>query len=194
MRGVLAFIRDASGATAVEFGIVSLPLFLTILFLMSIGYISFIVQGLDLTAKKVARQVRIGAVQSMQLSQQQFLTQVVCPVLPPTVQCANVIVNLQNVAYTNGNAYNYNSYNNFVNSSQTGLIIPPLSNSQTSYCPGQGGTNPSYVYLQILYPVSYFLALFAPASATVYNGQKVFLVMSTATFLNEPFVAPASAC
>ena len=71
---------------------------------------------------------------------------------------------------------------------------PALTNTGAAYCPGQGGKSPSYVYLQVLYPVSGFFSLFATSATTVYNGQKVFLVMATATFLNEPFVAPASAC
>ena len=87
---------------------------------------------------------------------------------------------------------NYNQYYTYVNSNQSGLILPALDNTQTSYCPG----NPKgYVYLQILYPVSLFLSLLSSSSvATTYQGQQVYVIMSTATFLDEPFVAPTAGC
>ena len=188
-----AFRRDMKGATAVELSLIALPLFTTILFLMSIGYMSYIKQGLDFAAQRAARQIRIGAVQQAKLTQTQFLTQIVCPALPLTVTCASVIVNVNNVPYTAG-AANYSSYMSFVNASQTNLVIPALSNTNATFCPGQGGKTPSYVYLQILYPFSMFLSTFSTSAMTVVNGKKVFLLMATATFLNEPFVAPASAC
>jgi Flp pilus assembly protein TadG len=190
---VTVFVRDRSGATAVEFGLVSLPFLLTILFLLSVGYMVYVKQGLDFATQKAARQIRIGAVQQAQLTQSQFVAQQICPYMPMTVNCSNVIVNVNNVPYTAG-AANYQSYMNFVNAQQTNVIIPALTNTGAAYCPGQGGKSPSYVYLQVLYPVSGFFSLFATSATTVYNGQKVFLVMATATFLNEPFVAPASAC
>ena len=196
------FLRDREATTAVEFSLIVTPLLVTILYLMSIGYMVFVKQGLDFATQRAARQVRIGAVQNAQLNQAQFRTQIVCPLLPLTVNCDNVIVNLQNVPYTQGSTTNYNSYVAFQNASGNGLALPStLSNSSTSYCPGQGaqtptGTQltPSYVYLQIIYPVSMFLAMFSQGSTVTYNGQKVYAVMTTATFLNEPFVAPASAC
>ncbi|WP_158809144.1 TadE/TadG family type IV pilus assembly protein [Beijerinckia sp. L45] len=190
----IAFARDRSGATAVEFGLIALPFLATIVFLISIGYMVYVKQGLDFATQKAARQIRIGAVQQAQLTQTQFVTQLICPALPMTVNCNNLIVNVSNVPYTAGNANNYQSYMTFVNAQQTNLIIPALTNTGATYCPGQGGKTPSYVYLQVLYPVPRFMSLFASSATTVYNGQKVFLVMATATFLNEPFVAPTSAC
>lgn len=160
---------------------------------MSIGYMVYVKQGLDFATQKAARQIRIGAVQQAQLTQSQFVSQLICPGMPMTVSCSDVIVNVNNVPYTSG-ASNYQSYMNFVNAQQTNVIIPPLTNTGATYCPGQGGKSPSYVYLQVLYPIGSFLALFSSSATTVYNGQKVFLVMATATFLNEPFIAPASAC
>ena len=197
----LSFVRATGGTTAVEFSLIALPLLFTILFLMYIGFMVYAVQCFDLTAQKVARQIRIGAVQAAQLTQTQFINQIVCPLLPTSFSCSNVIVNLQPVPFTSNTPNSYMAYTNFLNINQTALVIPPLQNSSTKYCPGQGqqgqGTNstpPTYVYLQILYPISLGLSLFSQITTTTYNGQQVYLVMSTATFLNEPFSAPASSC
>jgi Flp pilus assembly protein TadG len=189
-----AFLAASEGTTAVEFGLIALPLLFSILFLMSVGYTLFLKQGLDFAAQKAARQIRIGAAQQAQMTQAQFLQNVICPALPLTVSCSSIIVNISNVPYTSGNALNYASYMSFVNTQQTNLVVPQLSNSATNYCLGQGGSSPSYVYLQLLYPVPLFFAMFSAGATTVYNGQKVYLLMATSTFLNEPFIAPASAC
>jgi hypothetical protein len=57
------------------------------------------------------------------------------------MSCGNVIVNLQTVSeagYPGG-------FYAFVNRTQTAIIIPPLNNTQTSFCPGGSG---DYVYCQ----------------------------------------------
>ena len=152
------FGRATSGATAIEFAFVAPPLLLTILFLLSIGYVLILNQALDYATQKAARLVRTGYVQgattNIALTQTQFRTQVVCPLLPSMFNCNNVIVNLQAVPYTY--VTTVNQYYTYVNSNSSGLIMPALDNTQTSYCPG----NPKgYVYLQILYPVNFFFEL-----------------------------------
>jgi Flp pilus assembly pilin Flp len=196
MRAAVAqFCRQTRGATAVEFALVSPMLLLTVLFILSVGYMLFMAQALDYATQKAARQVMTGQAQgsvsgTTPLSQDQYRTTVVCPLLPSLFNCDNVIVNMQAVPNPGSNhPYEYYS---FLNTAQTGLAIPTLSNASTSYCPGQ---QQGYVYLQILYPVNFFLSFLSTSTvATTYLGQKVYLIMSTATFLNEPFVAPASSC
>jgi Flp pilus assembly protein TadG len=186
------FSKQTNGASAVEFALVFPILIATILFLMSIGYVLFMGQALDYATQKAARQIKTGQVQTAGLTQTQFQTNVVCPLLPSLFSCSNVIVNLQTIGTINSvpNDSNYpNEYLQFVNSSSTGLNLPPLS-TQTAYNPGQGQC---YVYLQIVYPVPLWLAaLSSSTAATTLNGQKVYLIMATATFLNEPFTVVAS--
>lgn len=186
---LLAFREAEGGATAVEFAFVAPAVLLTLLFLLSVGYMLFMAQTLDFATQKSARQLRTGAVQAASLTQTQFRTKTICPLLPTMFNCDNVIVNLQAVPYGTNHPYEYYA---FVNSDQSGLIVPTLSNASTSYCPGQAG---GYVYLQVLYPVNFFLSLLSSSAiATTYGGKKVYLIMSTATVLNEPFTAPASSC
>ena len=181
-----------------EFGLIAPLLLVTILFLMSIGYIFFMNLSLDYATQKAARQIRTGVVQgattSIGLTQTQFRTQVVCPLLPSMFDCNNVIVNVQAVPY---GANHPNEYYAYVNASQSALIAPALDNTKTSYCPGNGSTSnvPYYVFVQVFYPVNLFIsALSSLAVATTYQGQKTYLIMATATFLNEPFIAPPTPC
>jgi Flp pilus assembly protein TadG len=186
-----AFVRETAGATAVEFALIAPMLFLTILFIMSIGYMIFMNQALDYATQKAAREIRTGQVQSAGITTAaSFASQTVCPLLPSIFQCSNVIVNSQTLgsfdSITSDGVYPY-EYNQFINSSKTGLIYPTTSNSSNTFCTGSGST---FVFLQILYPVPFFLSFLSSSTiAATYNGQKVYLIMSTATFLNEPFPA-----
>jgi Flp pilus assembly protein TadG len=184
------FLRNVKGTAAVEFAFIAPMLLFTILFLMMLGYIMVLSQSLSYATQKAARQIATGQVQAAQLTQAQFISNVVCGYLISTFNCNDVIVNIQPVSTTD---VNYpNEYYNFVNASLTALILPPLSNSQTSYCPGDAG---GYVYLQILYPIPVFVSVFVNAmGVSLYQGKQVFLSAGTATFLNEPFVAPVSSC
>jgi Flp pilus assembly protein TadG len=188
---VKTFVRETRGATAVEFALIAPMLLLTVLFIMSIGYMIFMNQALDYATQKAARQIRTGQVQTAAITTQSaFATQVVCPLLPSFFNCSNVIVNSQDMgtisSIPSDGVYPY-EYNQFINTAQTGLTVPGLSNSSTTFCTGSGQT---FVFLQILYPVPFFLSFLSSSTiATTYNGQKVYLIMSTATFLNEPFKA-----
>jgi hypothetical protein len=72
----------------------------------------------------------------------------------------------------------------FVNSAQTAIIIPPLDNTQTSFCPGGSG---QYVYLQVFYAMPLIGPVWLPAVTTTFQGQKVKLVSAAAAFKNDPY-------
>jgi Flp pilus assembly protein TadG len=186
----LNFKSAVEGAVALEFAIVAPAFLLLLLFPISLGYTMILKQGLDYATGQVAEQIATGQVQAAQLNQANFITTIVCPRLPSIFSCSNVIVNVQNVP-TNDASFP-SEYYAFVNTAKTALIPPPSSNANASYCIGNAQ---SYVYLQILYPIpSLFSLLPGSPGMTSYNGQMVYMVTSTATFLNEPFVAPPVAC
>ena len=185
-----AFGKQSRGAVSVEFAFVAPLLFLVLIFPIAMGYTSVLSHALNYGTVQVARQIATGQVQAAQLSQAQFITNVVCPALPAMFTCNNVIVNLQPVPATDP-AFP-NEYYGFLNAPATGLNVPPLSNTQTTFCPGNAE---SYVYLQIIYPIPHFLsAIMNMVSTNTFAGANVSILMSTATFLNEPFVAPVSPC
>jgi len=190
-RGIPAnFIRNSRGTAAVEFALIAPFFLLTILFLMMMGYIMILSESLSYATQKASRLIATGQAQSAQWTQQQFITNGICPYVVSMINCTNIIVNVQPVP-TNDASYP-SEYYSFVNTAQTALLIPTLSNSQTQYCPGNAG---GYVYVQILYPIPIFISYFAQIlGTTIYQSKNVSLISGTAAFLNEPFSAPASSC
>ena len=184
------FRSSIDAAAALEFALVA-PMFLVLLlFPISLGYTMILKQGLDYATSQVAEQIATGQVQALQLDQGHFISNIVCSKLPSSLSCSNVVVNVQNVLSAT-NAYP-SEYYGFVNAALTALIAPPTSNSQATYCIGNAG---GYVYLQIMYPIPVILSILPGSPGmTSYNGQMVYMVTSTATFLNEPFIAPPAAC
>jgi len=135
---------------------------------------------LNHAAQSTARQIMTGSVQNEGLTATQFKTNLLCPLLPATMSCSSVIVNLQ----TFSEAGYPGGFYAFVNSTQTGIIVPPLNDSQTSFCPGGSG---QYVYLQVFYAMPLIGTVWLPAVTTTFQGQTVKLVSAAAAFKNEPY-------
>lgn len=176
-------MASTDGATAVEFALVSTPFILTLLFFLTAGWIIYLQQSLDAFTLTVARQVMIGAVQKAGTSDAAtFKASYVCPTLPASFSCGDVVVNLYQV--TEGSSPG--GYYNYVNSTVTQVNVPsPLQP------PGQfqAGTQGAYQYLQVLYPVTFFPSALATVlgSKATYNGAAAYVVMSTAAFRNEQY-------
>ena len=178
MKRLAEFRQAPQGVVAIEFAVVGLPFFMLLYGIMVIGFMMFCSSSLDYATQKAARQVMVGTAQSGTLSADQFRTTVVCPLLPATIfDCSKVVVNMTTVSVTPEPT----AFVNFVKSDQSGLIIPPLDNTKTSYCTGAGG---NYQVLEILYPLPLYMSLFA-STQSVAQGQ--FIIMSTAAFKNENF-------
>ena len=179
-----AFASATQGAVAVEFGLIAMPFFLLLLGILFVGFMLFCSSSLDFATQKAARQIMVGTVQSGNLSASQFRTTVVCPLLPsPMFDCTKVVVNLTTIAAS----AEPTAYYDFVNPDNSGLIVPPLDNTKTSFCPGTGG---GFQVLQVLYPLPVYLSLFSSSSHVVNNQ---FILVSSATFKNEPFQGGSSA-
>lgn len=173
--------RDRSGSAAIEFAIVSGMLISAILFVMVVGLILYIDQALDFATARAARQIMTGYVQKNGVSQSAFRTQYLCPALPSTMSCNDVIVNVQTLV----EAAQPGGYYQFVNGGQTALLTPALSNTGASFNPG---IQASFVYVQVVYPVTllprFMASLFGSAT---YNGSPAYLATSTAAFRNEQY-------
>jgi Flp pilus assembly protein TadG len=179
-RALSFFRRDASGTTAVEFGLLSVPFMLTLLGIFEVGYTVFMMSALDAAARVSARAVMTGAVSTAGMTPSSFRTNVVCPRLPANFDCTKVFVNMTIVP----SGQSPTGYYSYVNSAQNALTVPPLDASANSFCPGSGG---QYVVVQVLYPASYFTMLFAGRSTATFQGKQVNVLMSTATFKAEPY-------
>eukprot|EP01037_Dinobryon_pediforme_P012730 gene12730-12826_t len=159
-----AFRYNHDATAAVEFALVSLPFLMLLSFTFVMGFMLYCMATLDYATQTAARALLIGTVQSNSLTLDH-----------------NVIINLQTVTATPG------SYYPFVNWTTGTLVVPPLDNTLTSFCPGGSS---QYKLLQIVYPAPILFGwISSAANAVTYNGTKSFVMMSSAAFRNEPFPA-----
>ena len=186
-RNARGFLKERKAAVAVELAIIGAPFLLMILEIFQSALFVYYSGMLNHATESAARQILVGSVQNKSLTQTQFINNLLCPLLPAAMSCGNVIVNLQTVSeagYPGG-------FYAFVNSSQTAIIIPPLNNTQTSFCPGGSG---DYVYLQVFYAMPLIIPVWLPTVTTSFQGQTVKLVSAAAAFKNEPYQSSYSGC
>ncbi len=181
------FGRDRSGATAVEFGLVSVP-FLGLLAAIFQTCLAFLMQqGLKSAVENAARQVLVGTAQNdaSVTTSQQFRSKYVCPstgsVLPSFVTCANIVVDVR-------------PYSTFSQLSKSNVSQSFLTDgSGTQY---NTGSPCQIVVVRAVYPMPVYLPIpsgiaSSPtnnAGLTMYNGQLVQMLTAAAVFRNEPYV------
>jgi uncharacterized protein (UPF0333 family) len=192
-RALVRAAEDARGAVAIEFGFVVIPLVLLLMGIFQIGYTYYEAASLDRASNAGARAIMTGAVSTAGLNASQFTQTYICPQLPLNFNCSNVVVNVVTVLKAPPPADRPGPlgpiptvYYNYVNTAKNALLLPQLTTSLNSFCPGAGY---DLILLQVLYPTPLFTALFPNgAGVTQLNGSYVYYQMSSATFKNEPFV------
>lgn len=184
---IASFLRGREGVVAVEMALLAIPIVLMLVAVAEIGLYFYVRNSLDYAAQQVSRQIMTGAVQAMTINNQplnasQFQSTVVCPKLPRIVVCSSLIVNVQTFA----EGESPGGFYQFVNSSQSGLILPTpgATPPTTSYCIGASG---QYVVLQFVYPLPLITSIFSSGSEVMSNGKHDFVFSSTAAWKNEPF-------
>jgi pilus assembly protein Flp/PilA len=138
--------------------------------------------------KTLARQIFSGAIHNTTVagaavSQQHFIQNVVCPLLPAVVSCANVFVSLSSFPQSSSPT----PYYGYLDAAQSRVEPPALDNSRNRFCFGTSG---SYVVLQVSYAMPLMTNLLSSAPLVTLNGAKVRQLTSTAVFRNEPFPTP----
>jgi Flp pilus assembly protein TadG len=176
------FLNERKAMAAVEFAIIGAPLLLMIVEIFQSALFVYNTSRLDAATHAAARQIITGSVQKGGQTAAQFRTNL-CSALPATIPCSSVIVNLQ----TFPQASFPGGFYSFVNSTQTAIIVPPLDNTQTSFCPGGSG---EYVYLQVFYAMPLLGAVWLPGPTTTFGGNSVVLASASAAFKNEPYTNP----
>lgn len=187
MRAAVARLGgERSGVSAVEFALVVPAFIMLVIETLQLGFYFYTSASLDHATSSAARQILTGAVNQAGLTAAQFRTQVLCPALPGSMSCANVVTNILDVpeATSPGGFYAY------VNASQTGITPPAMDNTKTSFCPGSSG---SYVYIQVYYAMPVLSPIWT-ATATNWNGSNVHFVSASAAFKNEPFQSTGTGC
>src|ERR1700730_15318450 len=176
------FLNERKAMAAVEFAIIGAPLLLMLVEIFQSALFVYNSSRLDAATHEAARQIMTGSVQKGGLTAAQFRANLWSQ-LPVTIPCGSVIVNLQ----TFPQASFPGGFYSFVNSTQTGIIVPPLDNTKTSFCPGGSG---EYVYLQVYYAMPLLGAVWLPGVTTTFGGNTVVLASATAAFKNEPYTKP----
>lgn len=182
------FRRDISGATAVEFAIISVP-FLGLLFaIFETAFVFLAQEGLDAATNAAARQIMTGQAQgtSTITTAAQFANSLICNptapaqrILPSFMNCANLIVDVSQATAFSSAVVSKSFY----------------TNPTTNYNPG--GAN-CIVVVRVVYPMPVYLSIIAgnglvangadnTSGQTSYNGSMNYILMSTAVFRNEPF-------
>jgi Flp pilus assembly protein TadG len=149
------FRRHDGGATAVEFGIVSLPLFAIILAVFELGYVDFENEMLAAATNQAARAMLTGQMQGAGIaSARQFVDSYLCPAngrtLPANFDCSRIVVDVRTAASFQGADLRNDFY----------------KRSTNEFCPGGPG---SIVVLRIAYPLPAVapLNLFSPSAGVV---------------------------
>jgi Flp pilus assembly protein TadG len=193
-----AILRDRSAVTAIEFAFITPLAVGMILMTAQVGLYFYYSTYLYYATEKALRQVETGAVQNQGLTAAQFRTNILCPLLPGSMSCSNVITNVQVIPDTSGGASYWYSLTDYHAdpSSPTGfdmsqLNAPPMDNSQTSFCIGVSG---SYVAAQVYYAMPIVGIPQLLAGASTYNGNPVVFIQSTHVFRNEPFSTSYAGC
>jgi Flp pilus assembly protein TadG len=169
-KGRWRFWRNNSGASALEFALVSVPFILLVLAVLEVGVVYFANFMLENAVAQGARLVRTGQAQAQNFDAAKFKTEV-CKNLSAPIDCAGLMLDVRhftsfsNADLTNPLDANGNLRNNF------------------TYEPGQGG---DVVVVRGFY--EWDLAAKLPKEiglGNMNNGDR--LLMATAAFRNEPF-------
>jgi Flp pilus assembly protein TadG len=196
-RLALAFARCEAGGPASEFAML-MPLFAGLLFVIAqMGLYFYYSASLYYVTQAAARQILTGSVANQSLTAAQFRTTILCPLLPGSMSCSNVITNVQVVPEGSqpGGFYSLMNYvktsSNPLGYTMTGLATVPMNNNKTSYCIGSPGAIVaiSVYYAMPVLGISWFLNI-----SSTYNGQSVIFINATAAFKNEPFTTSYAGC
>lgn len=171
------FLRDEAGVTAVEFGLLA-PIFFGFVFMIAqVGLYFYNSAALSSATNAAARQIMTGAIaNTANMTAATFRSNVLCPLLPGSMSCNNIITNVFTVP-ANGSFY--------------GIPAPSMDNNLTSFCIGQPG---SYVVLQVFYAMPVLGIPSMLPHAAIYNGTPSIYINATSVFANEPFTTGYTGC
>jgi hypothetical protein len=177
-------LRAKRGATALEFAILAVPLWMILLCLFELGLDFYTQLALDYAVQEGARKLQTGAGNAA-TSAAIFKTDCLCPVVAGFLNCRQIKLRVFPVT-----AADY--YLNAV--SGAGAI--PLSNgilstSGWSFTPGSAATP---MFLQAIYTSVPVVAGFIPGFAVRSATGLVHVTSSTIGFINEPFSTSSTVC
>jgi Flp pilus assembly protein TadG len=172
-RPVARFCLSRGGTTAVEFAFIAPPFLALLIAILQMASFLFAQQALQTAVVAAGRLILTGQVQNAGLTQSQFQTNDVCPLLPALFTCSNLYVNVQ-------------TYNNFSGASTT---IPSLTISSSGTVSSTGsyslGGPGEVMVLQLIYP---WKVITGPLGAILPNFSNGYTeIMGITAFRVEPY-------
>ena len=169
-RGLRRFGRDASGASALEFALVAVPLVLMLLAALQVGLVYFANFTLENATAQGARLIRTGQAQTQKFDAGTFKNEV-CKHLSDMLPCVGLKLDVRSFANFSG-----------------ADLTDPLDSSGNlktnfTYDPGQGG---DVVVVRAFYAWDLPSLLPSEISLSNMNGGNRLLI-ATVAFRNEPF-------
>lgn len=174
-----AFGRDRRGATAVEFGLISVPFFGLFLALFQIGMYFFCSEQLQAAVQSASRNIMTGTAQTAGVTTASaFASQYLCKNsnFPSYFDCTKLIIDVRTAA-------------NFSSTDAT----KDFYKTTTTFCPGQPG---QIVIVRVIYPLPAIVPIpvvgsggvlqMATVSDVPNNAGLKNLLLGTAVFQNEP--------
>ena len=169
-RGIKRFGRDASGASALEFAIVAIPLIVLLLGTLQVGLLYFANFALESATAHGARLIRTGQAQNKKFDAAAFKNEV-CKHLTTMLSCTKLKLDVRR-------------FDSFTKSELTNPLDSNGAMKTTfSYDPGVGG---EVVVVRSFYPWDLRASL--PDLIDLSNmksGER--MLIATAAFRNEPF-------
>ena len=178
--GLWRLLTQRSASAMTEFAMVVPAFLLLVVETMQIGVYFYTLASLDHATNAAARQIMTGAVYSAGLTAAQFRTQILCPLLPGSMSCSNIVTNIQNVP----EAVSPAGFYTYVNANATAVIVPAMNNRLTRFCPGISSSN---LYIQVYYAMPVISPIWYAVASVKWNGNTVHFVSAASAFKNEPF-------
>ncbi|MCV6546281.1 MAG: pilus assembly protein [Cohaesibacter sp.] len=164
------FLRDDSGATAVEFALIGAPFFAMLSFMLLGGHILWMAQSMDTAVKSISRQIRTGQAQTANMTMATFRNEICNQVATSPASCRqNLIIDVKRFDAPENINFNPPKKNDI------------LDQSASTFQPGG---REDYVIVKVYYVVDYLTNLASLLGSTTNLD---IPLSATAAFRNEPF-------
>ena len=181
--------RDRRGIVAMEFALVSIPFFMTMLFILEISYDLYCQEALDYGLHEAVRDIQTGNAQNL-ANGGSFVSGYLCPHLKGLLECgSSIYVKVQKLSLAPGNDF-YNWTDGKVPVSGSQLNLAGYGN--TDFC---NSAPDQAIVVSAIYLGPSFIAGFLPNLLSVIgpSGVRVHATLSTTGLVTENYTASAPA-
>jgi Flp pilus assembly protein TadG len=175
---LVRFGRAEEGATAVEFGLISIPFLALLLALFQTAIIAFTAQVLESATENAARQIMTGQAQSTGMTVSQFRNLICPPASSGTSTTLNKIIDCSKLIIDVRSSSDFSS----ADTSKTIFTTP----AQAQFTPGGSG---SINVIRVMYQLPAYFSIVGAGNNIfgVSNGALANVILGAAVFRTEPY-------